>query len=89
MTETTHAEAADVGEERQVAQQLRDAEARLMADYAERAGMAAERVEQVISSVRARFADARIRSFLPILVERAARRELDVSPPPVSHAGAG
>jgi hypothetical protein len=26
--------------------------------------------------IRQRFADARIRAFLPILVERAARREL-------------
>ena len=77
MTETMRATALEAGEERQVAQRLRDAEARLMEEYVGRSGVPAERVEQVISSVRARFADARIRSFLPILVERAARRELD------------
>jgi hypothetical protein len=37
----------------------------------------ADQVTRVIASVRDRFADARIRSFLPILVERAARQELD------------
>jgi hypothetical protein len=77
MTETTHATALEAGEERQIAQQLRDAEARLVDDYVGRSGVPAERVEQVIALVRARFGDARIRSFLPILVERAARRELD------------
>jgi hypothetical protein len=77
MTETTHPPALDVVEERQVAQQLRDTEARLVEDYVGRVRVPAERVMQVISSVRERFADARIRSFLPILIERAARRELD------------
>jgi hypothetical protein len=76
MTETARPSALDV-EERQVAQQLRDTEARLLQQYAGRVGVPAERVTQVISSVRERFADARIRSFLPILIERAARRELD------------
>jgi hypothetical protein len=77
MTETARPSALDVVEERQVAQQLRDTEARLLEHYAGRVGVPAERVTQVISSVRERFADARIRSFLPILIERAARRELD------------
>jgi len=77
MTQTTHQSAFDDAEDRQVAQQLRDTEARLLDHYAGRAGVTADRVRQVIASVRERFADARIRSFLPILVERAARQELD------------
>ena len=77
MTQTTHQPAFDDAEDRQVAQQLRDTEARLLDQYAGRAGVTADRVMQVIASVRERFADARIRSFLPILVERAARQELD------------
>ena len=77
MTQTTHQSASDDAEDRQVTQQLRDTEARLLDQYAGRAGVTADRVMQVIASVRERFADARIRSFLPILVERAARQELD------------
>jgi hypothetical protein len=35
-----------------------------------------EDVHQVISEERQRFADARIQSFLPILIERSARSRL-------------
>ncbi|HTF54242.1 MAG TPA: hypothetical protein VK735_42925 [Pseudonocardia sp.] len=77
MTQTTHQSAFDDAEDRQVAEQLRDTEARLLDQYDGRAGVTADQVTQVIASVRDRFADARIRSFLPILVERATRQELD------------
>ena len=77
MTQTTRQSAFDDAEDRQVAEQLRDTEARLLDQYDGRAGVTADQVTQVIASVRDRFADARIRSFLPILVERATRQELD------------
>jgi hypothetical protein len=57
-------------EERQLQQQLAELESRLLAQYVE------NRVRATLERVRARFAGARVRTFLPILVERAARREL-------------
>ncbi|HTF53764.1 MAG TPA: hypothetical protein VK735_40495 [Pseudonocardia sp.] len=63
-------------EERQVGQQLDEVETRLVDQLAGRAEITEERVRSIVRVVRERFADARIRSFLPILVERAARREL-------------
>ena len=63
-------------EERQVGQQLDEVEARLVDQLAGRAEITEERVRSIVRVIRDRFADARIRSFLPILVERAARREL-------------
>ena len=63
-------------EERQVGQQLDEVEARLVDQLAGRAEITEERVRSIVRVIRERFANARIRSFLPILVERAARREL-------------
>jgi hypothetical protein len=63
-------------EERQVGQQLDEVETRLVDQLAGRAEITEERVRSIVRVVRERFAGARIRSFLPILVERAARREL-------------
>jgi len=65
-------------EERQVGQQLDEVEARLVDQLAGRAEITEERVRSIVRVIRERFANARIRSFLPILVERAARRELGV-----------
>ncbi|HEX4250138.1 MAG TPA: hypothetical protein VH008_31360 [Pseudonocardia sp.] len=62
-------------EERQVEQQLADVETRLVAHYADQ-GVNEGRVRAIVEQVRSRFADARIRTFVPILVERAARQEL-------------
>ncbi|HWN31097.1 MAG TPA: hypothetical protein VNP03_00050 [Pseudonocardia sp.] len=62
-------------EERQVEQQLADLEARLVAQYADR-GVNEGRVRAIVEQLRSQFADARIRTFVPILVERAARQAL-------------
>jgi hypothetical protein len=62
-------------EDLQVSAQLRDVESRLVHLYA--AGDGEERVRQAVATNRARFADARVRTFVPILVERAVRAELD------------
>jgi hypothetical protein len=62
-------------EERQVEQQLADVEARLVAQYVDR-GVNEGRVRAIVEQLRSRFADARVRTFVPILIERAARREL-------------
>jgi len=62
-------------EERQVEQQLADLESRLVAQYADQ-GVNEGRVRAIVEQVRSRFANARVRTFVPILVERAARREL-------------
>ena len=62
-------------EERQVEQQLVDLESRLVAQYGDQ-GVNEGRVRAIVEQVRDRFANARIRTFVPILVERAARQEL-------------
>jgi hypothetical protein len=63
-------------EERQIGQQLDEVETRLVDQLAGRKEITEERVRSIVRTIRERFADARIRAFLPILVERAARREL-------------
>jgi hypothetical protein len=62
-------------EDPQVSAQLRDVESRLVDLYAAEDGE--ERVRQAMATNRARFADARVRTFVPILVERAVRAEMD------------
>lgn len=62
-------------QERQVETQLNDLEALLRREYADRQG-GDDKVRDVLAALRDRFADARIKTFLPILIERAARREL-------------
>jgi hypothetical protein len=62
-------------EERQLQQQLAELESRLLAQYVDQ-GVNENRVRATLERVRASFAGARVRTFLPILVERAARREL-------------
>jgi hypothetical protein len=62
-------------EERQVEQQLADLESRLVAQYADQ-GVNEGRVRAIVEQVRSRFVNARVRTFVPILVERAARQEL-------------
>lgn len=60
--------------DRQVAQQLQAARFRLMIDLA-RGTTPAREVSKTFERVSDRFADARVRSFVPILVERAVRAE--------------
>ncbi|MDT7664707.1 MAG: hypothetical protein QOD04_4263 [Pseudonocardiales bacterium] len=62
-------------EERQLQQQLAELESRLLAQYVDQ-GVSENRVRTTLERVLVRFAGARVRTFLPILVERAARREL-------------
>jgi hypothetical protein len=62
-------------EERQLQQQLAELESRLLAQYVDQ-GVTESRVRATLERVRGRFAGARVRTFLPILVERAARQEL-------------
>lgn len=53
---------------------LREVTNRLVNDYGE--AYTQERVEAVVGAVRGRFAGHKVREFVPILVERIARREL-------------
>ena len=54
--------------------ELREVAAQLHRDFDPING--AETVERVLDEVAARFADARVRTFLPLLVHRYARSEL-------------
>ena len=63
-------------EGRQIAQQLTAAEGRLVDFYAREGVITEEHVRATFGHVAQRFIDARVRTFLPILIERAVRREL-------------
>jgi hypothetical protein len=63
-------------EDRQVAQQLQDTEARLVERYRGRDGITEDRVRRTFGEVTARFAEATVRGFLPILIERRVQVEL-------------
>lgn len=63
-------------EDRQVCQQLRDVESRLLQHYAHTDTLPEQRVRQTFEAVQARFTDARVRTYVPILVERAVHAEL-------------
>ena len=64
-------------EDLQVSTQLRDVESRLVSYYAAQHRHSPERVRHAVATNRDRFAHARVRTFVPILVERAARAELE------------
>ncbi|GAB2550127.1 three-helix bundle dimerization domain-containing protein [Nocardia heshunensis] len=64
--------AVDVAREEKALREVTD---RLVEDYGE--AHPAERVEAVVGAVRKRFEGHSVRDFVPILVERIARRELD------------
>jgi hypothetical protein len=66
----------DATEERQIRGQLRAVEERLLAQYRGHASVTEEQVRATMTAAVGRFTDARIRTFIPILVERAARAEL-------------
>ena len=63
-------------EDRQVTQQLREVESRLLERYAQRDELPEARVRRTFDAVAARFTGARVRTYVPILVERAVRAEL-------------
>lgn len=60
----------------QVSAKLRDVTSRLVGAYGDGTSHGDDQVRQTIAAIEARFADARVRTFLPILIERAARAEL-------------
>lgn len=71
-----HGPATQEQEARQIDAQLRELEARLVQEFGRRGAGCATAVRRTLETHRQRFADARVRSFLPILIERAARADL-------------
>ena len=67
-------------EDPHVSAQLRAVESRLVSSYAGHSSDGEDWVRRTIATVEARFAEARVRTFVPILVERAARAELERQP---------
>lgn len=64
-------------EEEHIAQQLKETENRLVDHYAGHGQITEDHVRGTFGRVSARFLSARIRTFLPILIERAVRQELE------------
>ncbi|HEY2099471.1 MAG: hypothetical protein QOC67_4311 [Pseudonocardiales bacterium] len=64
-------------EDRQIQQQLEDVEARLVARYGQQPTVSEEYVRTTVEREAERFSHARVRTYVPILVERAARHDLD------------
>lgn len=60
--------------EHQVQDQLHNVADRLIERYAQ---LPADAVQSHVDEESARFADARVRAFIPVLVERAVRSRLD------------
>lgn len=54
--------------------QLAQVQRRLASEFGQ--SVASDRVDRCVADATARFADAPVREFVPILVERAARRRL-------------
>lgn len=77
MTRNVTAEA----EEQHLHHQLMEAQERLLAHYAEHGDLSDDSVRRTFEMVTKRYANARVRAFVPILVERAVRSELDQEPP--------
>lgn len=63
-------------EERHINTQLRDLEARLVDQYSHGDESEAATIRALIASLIERFADSRVKTFIPILIERAARAQL-------------
>jgi hypothetical protein len=64
-------------EEEHTAQQLKESENRLVDHYAGHGQITEDHVRGTFGRVSARFLSARIRTFLPVLIERAVRKELE------------
>jgi hypothetical protein len=65
-------------EDHQIDQQLADVESRVRDQYAKSGKSDEDQVKLALSRVTERFVNARVRNFLPILIERGVRRELDL-----------
>ena len=76
MTPSSTSPVRQTDEDRHVSQQLREVESRLLERYARGDQLNEDRVRRTFEAVRARFTDARVRTYVPILVERAVRAEL-------------
>jgi hypothetical protein len=76
MTASPTSPVRQTDEDRHVSQQLREVESRLLDRYARGDELNEDRVRRTFEAVRARFTDARVRTYVPILVERAVRAEL-------------
>jgi hypothetical protein len=63
-------------EDRHLTQQLHEVESRLLERYAHSDELPEAQVRRTFEAVQARFTDARVRTYVPILVERAVRAEL-------------
>jgi hypothetical protein len=72
---TGHPSAEDL-EAQQINQQLRETQDRLVLHYANHFEISEDHVRGTFEAIQSRFADATIRSFLPILIERAVQHEL-------------
>jgi hypothetical protein len=64
-------------ESKRLAEHLAALESRLVAEYAGRAGITESEIHSRFTAACARFSTARIHAYVPILVERAVRAELD------------
>jgi hypothetical protein len=60
--------------------ELQDVKERLTSEYTGTANLSEESVHRVVDDAAAKFADASVRNFVPILVERAARAQLSAPP---------
>lgn len=77
MATTLHSPTSNKTEEQLVAEQLKAVESRLIERYAHQREISPDRIRQTFAVVADRFAQARVRAFVPILVERAVRREIE------------
>jgi hypothetical protein len=82
MTTAMDPSSTDGPDDPQVTRQLEAAESRLLAHYRDRDGITEEHIRRTFDKVGSRFANAHVRTFLPILIERATRLELDRRPAP-------
>jgi hypothetical protein len=64
-------------EEEHIAQQLKEAENRLVDQYAGHGEITEDHIRDTFGLVSGRFLSAKIQTFLPILIERATRQELE------------
>lgn len=76
MASTSGTRTRAANEDLQVSTQMRDVTSRLVKAFGDGSGEGEDRIRRTVATIEARFGDARVRTFLPILIERAARVEL-------------
>lgn len=86
MASTSGKRTRATNEDLQVSTQLRDVTSRLVKSFGDGTGDGENRIRRTVATIEARFGDARVRTFLPILIERAARAELGRDPMPAARA---